>query len=131
EIKMSYDSQIFVDASDRAVTILNAGQTVSQENVTCTFGNARGTEKCFSADGNWGCSGNPSCVAPVSAITGSKIMWKSSCGAGTETAVDGTDQEVKFVCKSKEPFIKILSPNGTDKLKAGSQVNINWQIGNP
>ncbi len=131
EIKAAYDAQSYIDSSDRPILVTSKGQTVSRETVTCTFANARGAEKCYSSDGNWGCSGTPSCSAPVVGLTGSKIMWKSSCGAGETTTVDGTSQEIKFVCRSKEPFIKILSPNGGESFKAGSQQKITWEIGNP
>jgi len=131
EIQGVYGTQVYVDQSDRSFLVVTGNQNTAQESTTCRFDNSRTEQKCFTDDGQWGCSGTTSCVAPLIGITGTKVNWKSTCDGTASTVVDGTNETIKFVCRSKEPFVKILTPNGGETFAAGSDQKITWEIGNP
>jgi hypothetical protein len=131
EIQGVYGSQVFTDQSDRPLIVVSGNQNTAEENVTCRFDNSRSQQKCFTDDGQWGCSGTVSCVAPLIGISGTKTNWRGTCDGSAATVVDGKSEDIKFTCRSKEPYVKVLTPNGGETFAAGSSQKITWEIGNP
>ena len=74
------------------------GNKQVSEVVTCYFSDDANTQKCYSSDNKWSCSGIGKCEVKVKAKQGQKIEWKSSCGGYEYTKVDGKDEYIKFDC---------------------------------
>ena len=77
------------------------------EQVKCLF-NSTEKQKCYSFFGEQlfscttGENGNyQSCVADVKAQSGTKLVWKSSCGGYAYTIADGTSEYAKFDCPTE------------------------------
>ncbi|MFW6233470.1 MAG: hypothetical protein ACOC3Z_02300, partial [Nanoarchaeota archaeon] len=74
------------------------------EQVKCVFENSNEMQKCYTADGNFGCLGINSCITYVSGEKGKKLEWKSSCESYNYTIIDGNAKYVYFKCKIEEPI---------------------------
>ena len=75
------------------------GTEVVKEQVKCAFINANSEQKCYTSDGKFACSGTGSCIADVSGERDTKLLWKSSCGGETYTAIDGGGESIEFKCE--------------------------------
>jgi len=78
---------------------------VVKEQVKCVFANSNEIQKCYTDDGQFGCSGTGTCVADVSGEKGTKQTWKSSCGGYAYTIIDGDNDYAKFRCREDEIII--------------------------
>jgi hypothetical protein len=74
--------------------------SIFKEQVKCVFDNSNEMQKCYTSDGNFGCSGVGTCVADVSGEKGKKITWKSSCEGYATTILDGENEYAQFTCAS-------------------------------
>lgn len=75
--------------------------TFIQEEITCIFDNSNETEKCYTIDGNFYCSGideKQSCSINIFGNKGEELGWMSSCGTYNLTIIDGTDKTIEFDC---------------------------------
>ncbi|MFH1134130.1 MAG: protein disulfide isomerase family protein [Nanoarchaeota archaeon] len=85
--------------------------STAQEQITCVFAHADSPQKCYSDDGQFGCSSTGEifgkdargvrysmCQTDVSGPQGQKISWKSSCGNYGYTVIDGNPEEAAFQC---------------------------------
>ena len=72
------------------------------EQVKCVFVNSNEMQKCYTDNGQFGCSGTGTCVADVSGEKGTKQTWKSSCGGYAYTIIDGDNDYAKFRCREDE-----------------------------
>jgi len=68
------------------------------EQVKCIFADSSEMQKCYTNDYKFSCSGIGSCIADVSGVSGTQLIWKSSCGMEFSTTIDGTNEELKFFC---------------------------------
>tara|TARA_B100000315_G_scaffold182123_1_gene171007 strand:- start:1739 stop:3010 length:1272 start_codon:yes stop_codon:yes gene_type:complete len=92
-----------------SVVLVNAQEdtsTLVKEQVKCVFANSDATQKCYTDDGKFGCSGVGTCVADVSGEKGDKQTWKSSCGGYAYTVIDGDNDYAEFKCatESGKPY---------------------------
>ena len=73
--------------------------TVLSEKVTCNFYNSGTTQKCYTDDGTFSCTGTSSCTASVSGEKDKQLAWKSSCSGEAATSIDGNDKNIGFKCE--------------------------------
>ncbi len=85
----------------------NTTTTIVKEQVKCVFANSDEMQKCYTDNGQFGCSGTGTCVADVSGEKGTKQTWKSSCGGYAYTIIDGDNEYAKFTCQSTEPPVVV------------------------
>jgi len=83
----------FVYAQENETT-----SNIVKEQVKCVFANSNETQKCYTHDGKFGCSGIGTCIASVSGEKGIKLTWKSSCGGYAYTVIDGENEYAEFKC---------------------------------
>ena len=78
----------------------------TKEQIKCIFENSNEMQKCYTDDGQFGCSGTGTCVADVSGEKGKKLTWKSSCGGYGYTIIDGDNEYAEFKCatESSKPY---------------------------
>ena len=81
----------------------NSTISIVKEQVKCVFANSNEIQKCYTDNGQFGCSGTGTCVADVSGEKGTKQIWKSSCGGYAYTIIDGDNDYAEFTCQSTEP----------------------------
>jgi hypothetical protein len=81
----------------------DCASTEIKDGVKCVFENSDNTEKCYSDDQRFSCSGIGTCVMEVSGKQGSQIIWKSSCGGYAYTTIDGQNEYATFKCVSTAP----------------------------
>ena len=94
----------FVNATD-----MPYGYT--SDEVKCVFANSDVEQRCYSENGQFGCSGIGTCVALFYGEKGSKITWKSSCGGHAYTVIDGKRDYAEFACVKETKCPKIVTPN--------------------
>ncbi len=68
-----------------------------KEQVTCLFLESKQLQKCYSESGET-CESETSCVMDINGEKGRKIVLKSSCGGYFYILLDGTNEDVKFIC---------------------------------
>ena len=99
-----------------AVSFVNAQEEtpiIIKEQVKCVFANSDSTQKCYTDDGKFGCSGAGTCVADVYGEKGAKQTWKSSCGGYAYTVIDENNDYAEFKCVSEiEVSKEIISGKG-------------------
>ena len=74
--------------------------SIFKEQVKCIFDNSNEMQKCYTSDGNFGCSGVGTCVAVVSGNKGEKLTWKSTCEGVASSLIDGDNEYAQFSCAS-------------------------------
>jgi hypothetical protein len=72
--------------------------SIFKEQVKCVFDNSNEMQKCYTSDGNFGCSGVGTCVADVSGEKGKKLYWLSTCEGDAYTVIDGDNEYAEFKC---------------------------------
>jgi hypothetical protein len=117
------------DSSD-AVFNIKGLPVNSSETVKCVFNGSTQTEKCYTDDSRFTCSGAGYCSANVSGVMRSTLTWKSSCGGYAYTTIDGTDEYANFSCAPTGPSITVLKPNGEEGFIAGQNIPAKWQSAN-
>jgi hypothetical protein len=80
-------------------------QSLVTEKATCTFQGSTTTQTCSSSKGP-SCSGITSCSLTLSGTYGETVYWKSTCGAGPTTILDGKNDSVVFSCPPTPPPVK-------------------------
>ncbi|MEM0359842.1 MAG: hypothetical protein QXK06_00715 [Candidatus Diapherotrites archaeon] len=73
--------------------------TTLKEQVKCVFSGSTATQKCYTADGQFECSGSGTCIANVYGKKGATLVWKSTCGGYAYTTIDGTNKYAEFKCE--------------------------------
>lgn len=70
-----------------------------KEQVKCIFTNSDTTQKCYTDDGKFGCSGSGACAVEVYGEKGTKLTWKSSCEGYAYTVIDEENEYAEFKCE--------------------------------
>ncbi|MDP2907735.1 MAG: hypothetical protein Q8O03_07375 [Nanoarchaeota archaeon] len=96
--------------------------TTVNAQVKCVFSGSTTEQKCYSADGNFACSGSGTCVTDVSGAKDTKITWKSSCGGYAYTILGNENEYAEFTCDD-ETIATGYVTSGTSTGGSGSKVN--------
>lgn len=85
-----------------AVEIIPEPTTLSEQ-ITCNFYTSDATQKCYTNDGAFSCTGISSCTVSVSGEKDKQLYWKSSCSGEATTFIDGKEENPSFKCEQIQP----------------------------
>ncbi len=97
----------------------SSGVEWATEEVKCYFSDSKEVQKCYTSEGDYGCSGVESCVVSAGGAKGYKVLWKSSCGGYEYNIMDGVAETIEFDCDEKEISCTIPFCEFGDAYKTG------------
>ncbi len=104
-----------VDVATTAAT--TSIENLVKEEVVCVFLNSVSNQKCHTLDGRSACYGTTGCSFYVSGQMGEKLTWTSSCGGYVTTVIDGTKDQLEFICGQATTTASTIPINVNEKVK--------------
>ncbi len=93
----------WVTGSD--VVDLPPESTTLSEQITCNFYTSDTSQKCYTDDGAFSCTGVSSCTVSISGEKDKQLYWKSSCFGEATTFIDGNEESISFKCEQAQPIV--------------------------
>jgi hypothetical protein len=94
-------SEKFILGLFLVLSIFLLSSVIVSAQVKCVFANSNEMQKCYTDDGNFGCSGTGTCVADILGEFGTRLTWQSSCSGQAYTIINEEKDYAEFTCDSE------------------------------